>query len=110
MNDRLTLKEQLKAIDEGADFYQVRAIDWDLGESPHIHETLYLDEARFYLNEGIKKSIDNTERWYYPELEWTITWCYDWHKCPDTGDWIEPKHRCEAGWTNGEWFQGEVID
>ena len=99
MNNRLTRKEQWKAIDEGADFYHVRAIDWDRGESVHDYETLYLDEALEYFNEGVEKSKRNADQWHHPNLHWEVDYCTDWERCPDTGDWVNPDHEGIASWT-----------
>ena len=104
MSNKKTTEEQYEDMDNGADFFQVTAKDYKTGEWPWIYETLYLDEAQAYMSEGIKKSIERAGYWYFPELEWSITWCYDWQKCPETGDWIRPKEDCIAGWTNGEWW------
>mgnify|MGYP003150173775 CR=1 FL=1 len=98
MKDRLTHKRQLKVIDTGADFYQVRGIDWESGESPHDYETLYLDEALAYFNEGVEKSKRNADQWHHPDLHWVVTHCTNWQRCPDTGDWVNPRTTTVAHW------------
>tara|TARA_Y100001938_G_scaffold67186_1_gene93254 strand:- start:748 stop:1053 length:306 start_codon:yes stop_codon:yes gene_type:complete len=100
--NRLSQQQQYDQIDQGADFYMVRGIDWDLGESPHVLETLYLDEALAYFNEGVEKSKRNADPWHHPNIHWELVHCTDWERCPNTGDWVNPTHETIDEWVVGQ--------